>query len=336
MRILQENSMLKSACTPHHAPLVIELEISGKLMAIATLRPNHILTPVSSGYISTRPPSLFNLGTTIANAIQKFVNLSKIALCPATFHEELFIQSLGVLPNIPNLRELAVNTSCTGERTCPLLMRIEGLRRLTLDSPGRIILDALPAWLDDLNIDEEQQLRTPNTIPKLTHLKYFAANYNPVYDKREVIALCRWVKWVISSSPIEHVCLLRDDQGPDATHIPFDNLIEHLAMKHASTLRIVDFREAYVSAEAAKSLLERCHSLEEVYVAARKRVLDVFQEHARHLPRLCTAGFNIRNAKMKRALVDDDLATRMIMEGPPSLRMLAVNGAAWEVGNMGV
>ncbi|KAG5351131.1 hypothetical protein C0989_007814 [Termitomyces sp. Mn162] len=224
MPIMQKNSMLKAACTPHHAPLVIELEISG---------------------------------ATIANAIQKFVNLSKIMFCPVTFHGELFVQSLELLPKISNLQELAVNPSCTGDRTCHLLTRIESLRRLTLDSPGRLILDALPEWLGRLSPgllglhlkdncgsitpgvlksfvphvidhlreltlglsyslqDEDvftflsqlpllerlqlqhylQQLRTPKTIPKLMRLKYFAADYLPAFDKREVVALCRWVKW---------------------------------------------------------------------------------------------------------------------------------------------
>ncbi|KNZ77318.1 hypothetical protein J132_05746 [Termitomyces sp. J132] len=312
--VLEKNSMLKAACTPHHAPLVIELEISG--------------------YISTRPPSLFNLGATIANAIQKFVNLSKIMFCPVTFHGELFVQSLELLPKISNLQELAVNPSCTGDRTCHLLTRIESLRRLTLDSPGRLILDALPEWLgrlspgllglhlkdncgsitpgvlksfvphvidhlreltlglsyslqdedvftflsqlpllERLQLQHYLQLRTPKTIPKLMRLKYFAADYLPAFDKREVVALCRWVKWVISSSPIEHVCLIRGDQDPDTIHIPFDSLIDHLATKHASTLRILDFKEAYVSVKGMKSLLHRCNHLEEVYVAARIHVL---------------------------------------------------------------
>lgn len=184
-------------------------------------------------------------------------------------------------------------------------------------------------------------------------LKSFTANYGLIFDKREVVALCRWVKWVIFSSPIEHVRLLRDDHRPYAIHIPFDNLTDHLATKHPSTLRILDVREAYVSAKAVKLLLEQCHGLEEVYIAVRKHVLvrlslffpersllmdvlvwqDVFQAHARHLPRLRSAGFNIRNAKMKEALVDDDSARQIITQGPHSLRRLAVNGAAWEVCN---
>lgn len=91
------------------------------------------------------------LSTTIAGAIERFSNLSRITLCPITFHETLFKESLSLLPKLVHLRELAVNSSCMESETAPLLTRIEGLRRLTLHSPGRTILDSLPEWLSRLS-----------------------------------------------------------------------------------------------------------------------------------------------------------------------------------------
>ncbi|KAF5375445.1 hypothetical protein D9615_007974 [Tricholomella constricta] len=366
-------SMIASACTAQNAQLVVELEING--------------------FISTRSSPLFILCDTIAHAIEKFINLSKLTLCPITYHQSLFTKTLELLPALTHLRELTVNSSCMGSETAPLLTRIEGLRKLTLRSPGRLILDSLPGWLErlsptlvglhlkdncgsitpgvlkslvphvcerlrDLTLGlsysltdddvfsfmaqlphlerlqlhypdsmNEQQLKPPKFLPNLTRLKYFAVNYIPTHTRHDVLALCRWVKRIISFSPLEHIRLMCVEPP---VSIPFDSLVDHLVKKHHKTLRVLDFGYAYAGVDAAKAVFTSCLQLEEFRISARRGVLDTFQELSPRLARLHTAAFRIRNAKMKKALVDDDLATEIITHGPPSLRRLLVNGAMWE------
>ncbi|KAF8064214.1 hypothetical protein FPV67DRAFT_1654305 [Lyophyllum atratum] len=370
---LAERPMLASACSPRNAPLVLQLEIKG--------------------FVSTRTSPSFVLSTTIAEAIKKFINLSKITFCPLTFSGSLFVESLELLPQLLHLRELAVNRSCMTDQTVPLLTQIGGLRRLTLSSPGRIILDSLSDWLERLSpyltglhfrdncgsitpgvlrsflphiqgslrgvtlglsyslTDEDVfsflaqlphlerlqlqyylQMRSPKTYPNLTRLKSFAVDYVSTSIRHEVLAICKWIKRVISRSPIEHIHLISGyEPEENISNVPFDSIVDHLVRKHSATLRILNFSNTYVGVDAAKALFIGCLQLEQVYISGRKRVLDTFQTYSPHLHRLHTAGFNIRNAKMKRSLVDDELAANIISQGPPSFRRLLVNGAKWEV-----
>jgi len=50
------------------------------------------------------------------------------------------------------------------------------------------------------------------------------------------------------------------------------------------------------------------------------------------MERLHTAAFEIRNVKRRRAIIDGELASKIINEGPPSFRRLEVNRVKWEVG----
>jgi hypothetical protein len=49
------------------------------------------------------------------------------------------------------------------------------------------------------------------------------------------------------------------------------------------------------------------------------------------LKRLHTAAFEIRNVKRSWKIVDGELASKIISEGPLSFRRLEVNGIKWEV-----
>ena len=72
-----------------------------------------------------------------------------VKFVPATFHEDVFIDSLKLLPNFgSSLRELALNSSCTSdEEKVSLFMDVKGLSKLALYSPGRAVLQPLPDWL---------------------------------------------------------------------------------------------------------------------------------------------------------------------------------------------
>ncbi|KAG6832574.1 hypothetical protein H0H87_001230 [Tephrocybe sp. NHM501043] len=139
----------------------------------------------------------------------------------------------------------------------------ENLRELTLglsysltDEDVFSFLAQLPL-LERLQLQYYLQLRSPKITPRLARLKYLAVNYAPVSVRSEVIALCKWIKRLIAFSPIEHVRLLREDLGPDTAHIPFDSVLDHLVMKHAATLCILDLMHTYVTADGVRSVLER-------------------------------------------------------------------------------
>lgn len=50
------------------------------------------------------------------------------------------------------------------------------------------------------------------------------------------------------------------------------------------------------------------------------------------MKKLHTAAFEIRNVKRSRVVADGELASKIIREGPLSLRRFEVNGIKWEVG----
>ncbi|KAF8904781.1 hypothetical protein CPB84DRAFT_1677109 [Gymnopilus junonius] len=128
---ISESSNFSSACLPRNARYVTTFEVSG--------------------HISPRPPPRNTLPEKISNALSIFVNLVSIRFTPKTYHDNLFQDSgIPALLNLKNLTELSVNTSCTDGAHAPKLVEIVGLRKLTLYSPGRTILELLPAWIERL------------------------------------------------------------------------------------------------------------------------------------------------------------------------------------------
>ena len=79
-----------------------------------------------------------------------FVNLVSIRFIPKTYHEKLFQDSIPLLFNLKALTDLSVNASCSGDLYAPQLVELDGLRKLTLYSPGRAMLELLPTWLERL------------------------------------------------------------------------------------------------------------------------------------------------------------------------------------------
>ncbi|KAF8968746.1 hypothetical protein BDZ97DRAFT_1797828 [Flammula alnicola] len=128
---IPESSNFISASLPRNAQYVLSLEISG--------------------YISSRPPPRNMLYEMIASAIKTFVNLGSVRFVPKTYHEELFVNTLPALLDLHSLTELIVNASCSDDARAPLLVKLGGLRKLTLFNPGRAILQLLPDWLGRLS-----------------------------------------------------------------------------------------------------------------------------------------------------------------------------------------
>ena len=83
--------------------------------------------------------------------IKLFINLRSIHLVPMTYHEELFMSTLPILVDMNALNEVKVNASCFDEPRAPNLVKLGNLRKLTLISPGRAILQLLPDWLNRLS-----------------------------------------------------------------------------------------------------------------------------------------------------------------------------------------
>ena len=86
----------------------------------------------------------------LRDTLRKFTNIRSVKFVPATFHEDVFVDSLKLLPNLhTSLRELILSSSCTSdEEKVSLLTGIKGLYKLALHSPGRAILQHLPEWLE--------------------------------------------------------------------------------------------------------------------------------------------------------------------------------------------
>ena len=84
-------------------------------------------------------------------AIKSFTNLRSVQFTPQTYHEDLFRESLIALRDLRSLTEITVNASCTDEAKASVLAELYGLKKLTLDSPSRAILQLLPDWLRRLS-----------------------------------------------------------------------------------------------------------------------------------------------------------------------------------------
>lgn len=103
-----------------------------------------------SGFLNPRAPPRNTLHALLSDALRKFTSICSVKFTPATYHEDVFTDSLKLLPNFAgSLREVALNASCTSdERSVSLLTGIQGLSKIALYSPGRAILQLLPEWLE--------------------------------------------------------------------------------------------------------------------------------------------------------------------------------------------
>ncbi|KAJ7583784.1 hypothetical protein C8J56DRAFT_951786 [Mycena floridula] len=123
---LPDPSIFVSASLPHNTCFVQSLQITGH--------------PGASRRAQTK-----NISMKIAQSIENFNSLRKITLTPITFPEDIFEELLPKLSTFcPSLGDLTFNSlSCSAS----LVVQINNLRRLTVASPNRAILDALPHWL---------------------------------------------------------------------------------------------------------------------------------------------------------------------------------------------
>ncbi|KZT05087.1 uncharacterized protein LAESUDRAFT_656763 [Laetiporus sulphureus 93-53] len=122
--------ILHSACIPRNA--------------------KHVLCFELSGYPSPRPFPLNPLSKHLEEAFKCWHNLTTVILTPRIYHQDLLTNVLPLLPTLPLLQNLSVNTSCTDDVHAPGLVHISGLKALCIQNPTRAILQLLPNWLGKL------------------------------------------------------------------------------------------------------------------------------------------------------------------------------------------
>jgi hypothetical protein len=93
-----------------------------------------------------------------------------VQFTPQTYHEDLFQQSLITLRDLRSLTAIAVNASCTDDAKVPVLVELCGLKKLTLESPSRAILQLLPDWLRRLSGTLQELHLTVSHRPLLTFI----------------------------------------------------------------------------------------------------------------------------------------------------------------------
>lgn len=127
-----------------------------------------------------------------------------------------------------------------------------------------------------LDVFEKQQLRTPVRIPPLSHLRSFTVKHARMLTRDHTNRLCKWIRVVVSTSPIECLRVICDSDSEDepiAGSPSFDNIIAHLVNKHALTLRLLDIPKSFIGVTALTTLCQRCVHLEELSAAIGKNAL---------------------------------------------------------------
>ena len=112
----------------------------------------------------------------------------------------------------------------------------------------------------------------PSITPRLLHLRHLTVHYSNISTREHANRFCRWVRRVISHSPLESLRLICENEafGPA---VSFDPLAEHLTLKHAVRLRILDMRDCFVGKGLFLALCRSCTSLEELRVSISQDTL---------------------------------------------------------------
>ncbi|ESK82923.1 hypothetical protein Moror_1344 [Moniliophthora roreri MCA 2997] len=237
----------------------------------------------------------------------------------------------------------------TTESLEQVLCCLHNLRSLTL---GRLLsssdeylfemLSQLPQ-LEDLCLEytfpwRRWGTRGPRDLPvafvPLCTLKSFTLRYKELNENAthlQTTDVCKWIKHVISLSPLERLSFYPFYQPRTRNPRPkqsWDVLVNHLADKHARTLRSLDLRAGFVRKRAIQRLLQKCTKLEDLDVATSRGALTTFVRHAHNVPRLYKGRFELRTQRRDRRERDRVMEIQeasQILNAAPSLRRLIVN-----------
>ncbi|KAJ8080450.1 hypothetical protein PM082_017283 [Marasmius tenuissimus] len=175
-------------------------------------------------------------------------------------------------------------------------------------------------------------LQTDFPVP--TTLKSLTVRFKTTREYHlDIPVVCRWMKHVVSSSPIERVSF--DPFYQPRTKNPvqkgsWDILTDHLADKHASTLKSFDLRAAFVRKTAMKAIFRKCHQLEEFSVATSVGSLTSLSQFSANLPKLYKARFELRTAKGIRHQPRFNTQRVILIMQCARIRRLVVNDDEWE------
>ncbi|KAK7053184.1 hypothetical protein VNI00_003803 [Paramarasmius palmivorus] len=225
------------------------------------------------------------------------------------------------------------------------LKPLRGLRSLTLGlvmtSKNDQIFDMLSRLpqLEDLCLEYQFPwfctLKLPATFSPLRTLKSFTLRYKELNEdaiNHRTVDICKWIKHVVSLSPLERLSY-RPFYQP-RTHNPkpkesWDILIDHLADKHARTLRALDLRAGFVRKRGLRRLLVNCQQLEELSIATSRGALQTtFVQYAHKTPELVHGQFELRTQcknRQEQARITELEEAEHILKAAPGLRRLQVN-----------
>ncbi|KAJ3758969.1 hypothetical protein EV360DRAFT_82560 [Lentinula raphanica] len=169
-----------------------------------------------TGYLSTLPPGSSNqLPALLADAIRLFTSkphaqLRSLRFTPETCHPDTFVQSLEVLSEKTEvsrcLQELHLNQHAfDDENKTDLLARVKGLKKLTLENPTRVLLQALvkrdsgEGWLHvlqtglvELHLTNDCGSITPGVLnsfmPYLSQLRCFTLGISYSLADKDIFA----------------------------------------------------------------------------------------------------------------------------------------------------
>ncbi|KAL0570782.1 hypothetical protein V5O48_011176 [Marasmius crinis-equi] len=150
----------------------------------------------------------------------------------------------------------------------------------------------------------ETGLATSLQLPPPRNLKSFTLRHKDPYHRETIIdapRLCKLIKHIISLSSIEELSFQRPfsytrtlNPNPKQS---WDILIDHLADKHAKSLRYLDLEAGFVRKTAMEILLRKCNRLEELIVATSPGSLMTLIRNSSTVPRLVRACFEFRTHK---------------------------------------
>lgn len=207
-----------------------------------------------------------------------------------------------------------------------------GLSYSLADADVFAFIGGLPQ-IRSLQLQHYLQLISPPRCPPSPKLRTFIAKYSPTSFREEVNRLCQWIKCIIATSPIETLRLICGNRA-GLVYVPnvsFDGLVSHIVTRHATTIRILDLRNAFVGIKAFKDVLSACRDcIEELYIYITSASLSVFLNLAPTMTKLHTVVFRIFKDRRQKYSIDPQSVNQLFKRGPPLLRSLTVNESTWE------
>lgn len=110
-------------------------------------------------------------------------------------------------------------------------------------------------------------MKQPLVPPICPNLRHFTATHAYINTRPEATHLCKWIRRVTSSSPIESLTLVCDNiLEMWGANVSYDGLIHHIAIRHAKTLRTLSMEHAFVGMDAVRRLCANCVHIEELVI----------------------------------------------------------------------